>query len=54
MDDLELARLLVAKDVAKPGYESARRNYVAKPVLDDVKVRFVNSHKINFEWFWLT
>ena len=55
MDDLELAQPLKAKDAAESGYyDLARRNYTAKPVLDDVKVRFINSHKINFEWFWLT
>lgn len=47
MDDLELTRLLKAKDVAKSSHELPRRNYAAKPVLDNVKVRFINSHKIN-------
>ncbi|THH09151.1 hypothetical protein EW145_g2207 [Phellinidium pouzarii] len=44
MDDLEvnkygheIARLLEAKAIAKKGYDIARRNYVSRPVLDDIK-----------------
>lgn len=55
MDDVEsnrygheLARLLKAKEVAKSGYDLARRNYVAKPVLEDVKVCCPCSRSIEF------
>lgn len=35
----ELARLLEAKVLSKKGYDLARRALVARPVLDDIKVR---------------
>lgn len=35
----ELARLIDAKTIAKKGYEIARRAYVSKPVVDDLKVK---------------
>ncbi|KAI5122282.1 hypothetical protein M0805_002362 [Coniferiporia weirii] len=44
LDDLEskrygheVARLLEAKTIANRGYDIARRNYVSRPVLDDIK-----------------
>lgn len=54
MDDLEsnrygheLARLLKAKEAAKADYELARRDYVVKPVLDDIKVCNLSKRLLN-------
>ena len=38
----ELARLLEAKALAKRGYDLARKSYIAKPVINDIKVGAIN------------